>query len=195
MVESDKPPQDIEKAATDLASRLTTRLEKVEQLAEAVQNETGGSERLNELKELLQQNVNNTQLLLQAIEQKAPELANRPAVKAFINNTRVRYEQALKAAGVSAEEIKKIEGGGATGNTTTQTPNGSTNIPQLTAVDEQSFEVASTPMMISPLSGELHCLSFEPSISRHSEVALWRLKNLTALSSTPIPIAAKSSLP
>jgi hypothetical protein len=111
MLERDKPAQQIELAAFDLAPRLTTRLEMVRRLAEAELRKAAESKRLIELRAILQQKASEGQVLLQRIQENVPVPAEK-AIIGFISNSRLRYEQALEAAGVPAEAIKEIEGRG-----------------------------------------------------------------------------------
>ena len=106
MVESNKPSQEIEEAAIDLAPRVTAALAKVRRLVEAERRKVEVTKRLIELRELLQRNADKSQALLQNIENNAPIKA---AINQFIYESRTGYQQALQVAGATQEALSNVD--------------------------------------------------------------------------------------
>jgi hypothetical protein len=128
MVEKNKPDPEIQQATIDVAPRFINSLENVKRLAEAQQIDNGDNERLVELREALQQKASESQVMLQEIEEKAPQRVEAVIV-VFVNNSRTYYKNALEAAGVPQKDIDEI---------TSLEPNKNTDSPAANLNNEQA---------------------------------------------------------
>ncbi len=130
MVEKGKSAQEIEKAAMDLAPRVTASLERVRRLVEAERRKAEESQQLIKLRLLLEQNKDKSQTILQEIENNAPP---RLAIEEFIRKSRMGYQQALQAAGATVAGEPNVDAA-------LQLRNRQQN--QTEAADLQSLEIA-----------------------------------------------------